>query len=334
MDTSLPVSRVLLQKMVQALTALKSGFIPRLAEDGTGGTYMIPDTRGLIIACFKPRDEEAFAPNNPRGYRGKENSHSAFSAGICSTQCANREVSAFLLDRGFSGVPETTLVHARHPSFTNPDRIIWKTGSFQEFVDTRETAGNYHFSKYSVEDVQRIGLLDIRLLNTDRNDSNILVRDGSHRLIPIDHGMILPDCCEISEQDIVWMSWPQAKQKWTRACLDFIKALDIDSEAVILEKYNLVGEKSVRLMKCATLLLKIGAERGLTLFDIGQMLYRQKLEEPSVFEEILSRVSQRIGVARSLKPSSDAEWGCAFVKCVAWEIESAVQEVLRENLNL
>lgn len=87
-------------------------------------------------------------------------------------------------------------------------------------------------------------------------------------------------------------------------------------------------------MKCATLLLKIGAERGLTLFDIGQMLYRQKLEEPSVFEEILSRVSQRFDVARSLKPSSDAEWGSAFVKCVAWEIESAVQEVLRENLNL
>jgi len=334
MDTTLPVSRVLLQKMTQALSALRSGYIPRLAEDGTGGTYMIPDTRGSIIACFKPRDEEAFAPNNPRGFRGKANSDSDLRAGICSTQCASREVAAYLIDRGFSGVPETTLVHARHPSFINPDRIIWKTGSFQEFVDTRETAGNYHFSKYSVEDVQRIGLLDIRLLNTDRNDSNILVRDGSHRLIPIDHGMILPDCCEISEQDIVWMSWPHAKEKWTPACLEFIKALDIDSEAMILEKYNLVGEKSVRLMKCATLLLKIGAERGLTLFDIGQMLYRQKLEEPSVFEEILSRVSQRFDVARGLKPSSDAEWGCAFVKCVAWEIESAVEEVLRENLNL
>lgn len=51
--------------------SLQRGMIPRLTMDGTGGTYILTNTKRQNVAMFKPSDEEAFAPNNPRGYEGK-----------------------------------------------------------------------------------------------------------------------------------------------------------------------------------------------------------------------------------------------------------------------
>lgn len=51
--------------------ALQRGMNPRLTLDGTGGTYILTNTKKQCIAMFKPSNEEAFAPNNPRGYEGK-----------------------------------------------------------------------------------------------------------------------------------------------------------------------------------------------------------------------------------------------------------------------
>lgn len=80
----------------------------------------------------------------------------------------------------------------------------------------------------SVRDVQRIGILDIRLFNTDRHAGNMLVRrprspasggsaaklDGSmlldrqaYELIPIDHGFALPEALEPPYFE--WQHWPQ-----------------------------------------------------------------------------------------------------------------------------
>ena len=51
--------------------SLSFGIAPQLSWDGTGGTYVLRDARRIPIAAFKPRDEEPFAPNNPRGLPGK-----------------------------------------------------------------------------------------------------------------------------------------------------------------------------------------------------------------------------------------------------------------------
>lgn len=80
----------------------------------------------------------------------------------------------------------------------------------------------------SVRDVQRIGILDIRLFNTDRHAGNMLVRrprapapggssaklDGAalldrhaYELIPIDHGFALPEALEPPYFE--WQHWPQ-----------------------------------------------------------------------------------------------------------------------------
>ena len=69
------------------------------------------------LAVFKPIDEEAFAPNNPRDHVGPFGSNT-FRAGVLSGEACIREVTAYLLDKdGFSGVPPTTMVETAHDSF-------------------------------------------------------------------------------------------------------------------------------------------------------------------------------------------------------------------------
>jgi len=159
-----------------ALLAMKTGVAPKLTDDGTGAAYMLQDaSRRHVLAVFNPKDEEANAPNNPRNRVGEENSPS-LRQGVLSTQQAAREVAAFILDHGrLAGVPETTLAHARHPKgFTG--RVVWKVGAFQAFVETKDAAGNYAPQVFLTENVHNIGILDVRIVNLDRNDGNLLVK--------------------------------------------------------------------------------------------------------------------------------------------------------------
>lgn len=48
----------------------EAGLKPKLTNDGTSGTYFLRSTDKKPQAVFKPIDEEAFAPNNPRGNVG------------------------------------------------------------------------------------------------------------------------------------------------------------------------------------------------------------------------------------------------------------------------
>jgi hypothetical protein len=96
-----------------------------------------------------------------------------------------------------------------------------KLGSLQEFVRHECDTTEMGCSRFSVRDVQRIAILDIRLYNTDRHSGNILVRrptssslnlrarleEAQHELIPIDHGFCLPEALETPYFE--WLHWPQ-----------------------------------------------------------------------------------------------------------------------------
>ena len=61
-----------LHTTVQSISmALAANIKPKLTDEGTSGTYFL---RGIdsarTLAVFKPIDEEQFAPNNPRQFRG------------------------------------------------------------------------------------------------------------------------------------------------------------------------------------------------------------------------------------------------------------------------
>jgi hypothetical protein len=91
--------------------------VPNLILDGTSGTYSLRNANKDTIALFKPIDEEAFAPNNQKGYSAKFGSET-FRKGILSGEGSIREVVAFLLDKNnYFNVPETTFVEMSHPTF-------------------------------------------------------------------------------------------------------------------------------------------------------------------------------------------------------------------------
>lgn len=74
------------------------GITPKLTDFGTQGTYILEDLNHKPVAIFKPYDEEAFAPNNPRGMRAKMNSP-GLRQGILSGEGVDREVAAYLIDQ-------------------------------------------------------------------------------------------------------------------------------------------------------------------------------------------------------------------------------------------
>ena len=167
------------------LQGLKRGFAPQLLWDGTGGAYKMRDVWQNPIAVFKPGDEEPFAPNNPRGLPGRMGQPGIHDH-IRSGQAHIREAIAYRLDHEhIAGVPLTLIAEAMHPAFyvhsiTPLSRYGAKVGSLQAWVLHDDSASNVGTAKFPLNEVQKIALLDMRLLNTDRNDSNILVRaEGS-----------------------------------------------------------------------------------------------------------------------------------------------------------
>jgi Phosphatidylinositol 3- and 4-kinase/Ubiquitin family len=233
--------RMLRQVVQQARRGLAVGLKPEFVLDGSGGTYFLHDARKGKIAVFKPADEEPYAENNPRGYLRQPGQSMFLREGVIPGEACIREVAAFMLDHGgFSGVPMTTLVEARHPSFnTNGSRLkvseggaaigahsisrnsvssppsMKKAGSFQEFVRTECNMDDLSPSKLSIDEVHKIAILDIRLMNADRNAANLLCRrrrDNTIELVPIDHGFCLRSVADVSWMDWCWLDWPQLKE--------------------------------------------------------------------------------------------------------------------------
>lgn len=149
-----------------------------------------------------------------------------------------------------------------------------KLGSLQEFVyhiaDTNEMGS----SRFRTRDVHAIGILDIRLFNTDRHAGNILVREplsnrdatfsssrpsmsrttsnldgttaaaavlpgGSYELIPIDHGFCLPEAFEAPYFE--WLHWPQACLPFDEVELAYIAKLDPAADVALLQRVSAYG---------------------------------------------------------------------------------------------
>src|SRR5690606_17228551 len=101
--------------------------------------------------------------------------------------------------------------------------------SLQEYVENEGTAEDIGPSAIPAEEVHKLGILDLRVVNLDRHLGNILVSreaSGTIRLVPIDHSYILPDYRELSDLYFEWLYWPQTKIPFSTGALSYIKELD------------------------------------------------------------------------------------------------------------
>ncbi|KAH6830101.1 phosphoinositide 4-kinase gamma 4 [Perilla frutescens var. hirtella] len=281
---------------------LDQGNYPIRSLEGTGGVYFMLDSSGTkYLSIFKPADEEPMAVNNPRGLPLSEDGE-GLKKGTRVGEGAIRECAVFLLDhpksgrrslsgevRGFAGVPPTVYVNCLHGGFNHPGGVSVKTGSLQMFMENNGSCEDMGPGAFPVEEVHKIAVLDMRMANADRHAGNILVskgEDGRTVLIPIDHGYCLPYSFEDCTFD--WLYWPQARQPFRSDTLEYIRMMDAEKDIALLKFYGWeLPIECARVLHISTMLLKKGAEKGLTPFVIGNMMCRETVRKKSVVEEIV-----------------------------------------------
>ncbi|CAL0314526.1 unnamed protein product [Lupinus luteus] len=293
---------------------LRKGNHPIRSSEGTGGTYFMQDSTGMeYVSVFKPMDEEPMAVNNPRGLPVSSNGE-GLKRGTKVGEGAFREVAAYVLDHpkagrrmvsgeaiGFAGVPPTAMVKCLHKAFNNPEGYdcssnYFKIGSLQVFMNNDGNCEDLGPGAFSVEEVHKITVLDIRMANADRHAGNILFKreaGGKTLLIPIDHGYCLPEKFEDCTFD--WLYWPQASQPYSPETVDYIKSLDAEEDIELLKYYGWeVPLECARTLRVSTMLLKKGVEKGLSPYAIGSIMCRENLNKESVIEEIICEAQESL----------------------------------------
>ncbi|KAF6003070.1 Phosphatidylinositol 4-kinase type [Cyanidiococcus yangmingshanensis] len=189
--------------------------IERPSRSGVSGAYLIRNVTGTqnVLGIFKPFDEET---------AGTELPLQPAEAYFHPAEGAFKECAAYLLDHGhFANVPQTALAKCRFVERCGEEQTRkTKCGAFQVYYRNHGDAEDFGPGVFDTEAVQRIAAFDIRVLQCDRNASNVLVCDtaellrhrgywresempehGSERsssraqmqLVAIDHAYILPE---------------------------------------------------------------------------------------------------------------------------------------------
>ncbi|KAG8382121.1 hypothetical protein BUALT_Bualt05G0043600 [Buddleja alternifolia] len=297
------------------LAGLARGKQPTRSSEGTGGTYFMQDSLGnKYISIFKPVDEEPLAVNNPQGLPLSRTGE-GLKRGTRVGEGALREVAAYILDHpkkgprslsrmeiGFAGVPPTVMVRCLHRGFNHPEGFDCsyenvKIGSLQMFMKNHGSCEDMGPRDFPMEEVHKISVFDIRTANADRHAGNILLNKdeetGRIVLIPIDHGYCLPENFEDCTFD--WMYWPQARHPFSQETIDYIKSLDAEQDIAILKFYGWdLSPECARTLRISTMLLKKGAEKGLTPYDIGSIMCRENMNKKSKIEEIVTNAEEYI----------------------------------------
>jgi len=242
--------------LVRKVDVLKA---PELVEDGCSTVYKLRDCHDNELAIFKPIDNE-----NPRA--------------------PFNELAAYLIDQGWAGVPATGLVY--FPVVNDEPKF----GSVQEFLRGSESGADFGTGMFDVEDVHKIGILDMRIMNCDRHSGNMLFCPKTKRLLPIDHGLSFPSAStELGNASFDWLLFPQAKQPFSAETLKQIEAIDIESDLGMLQKLGM-SEDSLLSVFMSNIILKLGARMGKNLYEIGCLIQRQgDRSKPSVLETLFSR---------------------------------------------
>uniref|UniRef100_A0ACD5Z4Z3 Uncharacterized protein n=1 Tax=Avena sativa TaxID=4498 RepID=A0ACD5Z4Z3_AVESA len=296
--------RAIIDMISSTMAGLENGHLPEMSSEGSGGVYFMQDPSGhSYVSVFKPIDEEPMAENNPRGFPLSVDGE-GLKRGTRVGEGALREVAAYVLDHpavdgfksssshiaGFSGVPPTALVRCLHMGKG------FKIGSLQMFVENHGSCEDMGPRHFPLQEVQKIAVLDIRLANADRHAGNVLVcRDEQDhlKLVPIDHGYCLPE--KFEDCTFEWLYWPQAREPFSDETASYISSLDAGKDIALLKFYGWnLSPQCARVLHISTMLLKKGAQRGLTPYDVGSIMCRKTVKRESGIEVILTEAEDDV----------------------------------------
>jgi hypothetical protein len=271
--------------------------IERPSRLGVSGAYLIRNVTGTqkVLGIFKPFDEET---------AGVELPLQSAELYFHPAEGAFKECAAYLLDHGhFANVPQTALARCRFVERCGDAQTRrTKCGAFQVYYRNRGDAEDFGPGVFDTEAVQRIAAFDIRVLQCDRNASNVLVCDTTellrHRgytkesqaaahglerapnrnqmqLVAIDHAYILPEQVPTVPR-ACWMDWAQSHEAVVDSVRRYVFGLDSLADVKLLIRElgpRTLRQGSLRSLCIGTLLLKLGIDAGLTLYQIGLLVY-------------------------------------------------------------
>lgn len=292
---------------------------------GTSGVYLMKDVRRNLVAVFKPTDEEPTVKigscgasyecryKRSRSCTISDNKDSelpqhcspnkrmkAPRTGLFSGELCLREVGAHLLDsEGLHGVPTTAMVRVPQRAFGAGSLQIasepteqYRVGSLQRYVSNNGVSSNISCSKFAVFEVQKIALLDLRILNADRNEANVLFKRDSHdqiRLIPIDHALSIPDSLELYQSDLCWLDWPQSREPLDPALQQYVARINPETDAAMLQTRLGIRSECAFNLRIAEVFLKLAVARNFSLAKIAQMMYRSSEFTKSALEKLVEK---------------------------------------------
>lgn len=233
---------------------------------GACGAYLVEDMDGEQ-GVFKPLSAE-----------GAEANKAPLKRGVVLGETIFKEIAAFQL--GFDlDVPRTTPLTPTLKGLSTGEPLadefssLSSFGSLQKYIPHTCSAEDMGPSAFSVDEIQKIGILDIRLLNLDRHLNNLLVvtEDNVNKLIPIDHGYILPSYQDMSDVYFGWTYWKQCKESWSDRSKNIISRLRPLQDAELLSS---LGISSESILPCvlASLLLQHAVNKDISLYRLAVFL--------------------------------------------------------------
>uniref|UniRef100_A0A0R3QLK2 Phosphatidylinositol 4-kinase type 2 n=1 Tax=Brugia timori TaxID=42155 RepID=A0A0R3QLK2_9BILA len=217
------------QNLKRALEAIEAGIQPIRIAAGSSGSYFVRDINYQNIAVFKPKDEEPFAPQNPKWPK-------YFQRMLCFC-CFGRaclipnngyisETAASLVDEKFQLhiVPKTRVVKLASPAF------YYKNGSSAKSKGPKGKDGSYQLFLNGY----KLCILDYVIRNTDRHMENWLINRYEPgkvlELAAIDNGLAFPvkhpeTSSRLRQFPFAWAQLSWANHPWNEELRTFLLQL-------------------------------------------------------------------------------------------------------------
>lgn len=131
-------------------------------------------------------------------------------------------------------------------------------------------------------------------------------------------------------QPTVFLSCAQAREPFDEATRSYIARLDSSRDLAMLSAHGIdLRPECARVLRVCTLVLKKSAARGLTPFQMGQILCREGMgKNQSPIEKLHSRALKKAG----LRNATVECWGEAEEAAYMEAMESFLDEYLEETL--
>ncbi|HEV8051744.1 MAG TPA: hypothetical protein VGP47_04555 [Parachlamydiaceae bacterium] len=324
---------------LEARLALRQGITPEVLNKTSSGTYIMRNRQGKPWGIFKPQCQEIGGSKNPSwviwAVCTSEQWGIEEGTGYLR-ECAAYSLDKNHFSNVPLTV-STHFQHPALDTSIFPISTPNLTGSFQLFKDNCKP-GNECLKKYEiysvklgkaaggsvlysmikkayvtffrflffcglphlpVNQVHRMAILDIRLLNCDRHFGNFLFDKISQKLFPIDHGLILPANATKTRFD--WKQLIQSHIPFSNEELAYIDQLNADEDEKILIKCGINCLEALGRMKLSTALLKECAKRGMTAHQIADLMVGKRITvNGNYFEDVICKEVFKKGLNRDV----------------------------------